>query len=340
MSSPPSGPPEAALSVAAVARRLGIAPATLRTWDRRYDLGPSGHTAGSHRRYTPDDLERLTLMRRLTLDGVAPAEAARVALATDLTPAREEDGLRTEQGSPAVASVTALVPAAVPPRTPQVGGQVGGGRVLAMPGGTAASRGLARAAMALDDYACAHLLRSALKSSSVVETWEEMLAPVLVGVGERWAETGEGIEVEHLLAEVAMTVFRPLGAEVASPVNGRPVLLACMEEEQHSLPLYVFAAALAEQRVSSRLLGARVPGPALQAAVRRSGPSVVVLWSQLSRTAHTDVIGSLPTQRPAPVVFTGGPGWTGRTLPAGAQHLDSLRGGVAAVLGAVTARRH
>ncbi|MEY3685921.1 MAG: hypothetical protein RJB00_871, partial [Actinomycetota bacterium] len=29
------------LTVASVARRLGIAPATLRTWDRRYGLGPS-----------------------------------------------------------------------------------------------------------------------------------------------------------------------------------------------------------------------------------------------------------------------------------------------------------
>jgi hypothetical protein len=68
------------LSVAAVARRLGVAPSTLRTWDRRYGLGPSSHQAGSHRRYAPADLERLIVMRRLTLEGVRPAEAARVAM--------------------------------------------------------------------------------------------------------------------------------------------------------------------------------------------------------------------------------------------------------------------
>ncbi|MCA1655283.1 MAG: MerR family transcriptional regulator, partial [Pseudonocardiaceae bacterium] len=34
------------LPVAAVARRLGIAPATLRTWDRRYGIGPRVHTTG------------------------------------------------------------------------------------------------------------------------------------------------------------------------------------------------------------------------------------------------------------------------------------------------------
>lgn len=38
-----AGAVEPTLTVAAVARRLGIAPATLRTWDRRYGLGPSDH---------------------------------------------------------------------------------------------------------------------------------------------------------------------------------------------------------------------------------------------------------------------------------------------------------
>lgn len=324
--------PEPALSVAAVARRLGIAPATLRTWDRRYSLGPSGHTAGSHRRYTPADLERLTLMRRLTIEGVAPAEAARVALATQ--PGDGPEPGPADAGTGPVASVTRLAGGGAP-RTPPAGG----GRVLALPGGSAESRGLARAAMALDSYACAHLLRGSLAQDGVVRTYEELLSPVLTGVGERWAETGEGIEVEHLLSEVAMTVFRPLGAEVASPVNRRPVLLACMEEEQHSLPLYVFASALAERRVATRLLGARVPQRAIIDAVRRSGPAVVVLWSQLAHTADAGVVEAIPVQRPAPVVLTAGPGWHGVRVPDAVEHLPSLRAGVDSVLGAVTARR-
>ena len=64
------------LTVAAVARRLGVAPATLRTWDRRYGLGPSEHIEGEHRRYCPGDLAKLTMMRRLIIAGVAPVEAA------------------------------------------------------------------------------------------------------------------------------------------------------------------------------------------------------------------------------------------------------------------------
>ncbi len=70
---------EEKLTVAAVARRIGVAPATLRTWDRRYGLGPSEHVEGEHRRYCPKDLAKLTMMRRLIVAGVAPAEAAEQA---------------------------------------------------------------------------------------------------------------------------------------------------------------------------------------------------------------------------------------------------------------------
>ncbi|MEP7766094.1 MerR family transcriptional regulator [Sanguibacter sp. 25GB23B1] len=85
-----SGSTSPGLAVAAVARRLGVAPATLRTWDRRYGLGPSGHSAGAHRRYSDDDVARLMVMRRLALDGVAPVDAARSALALDLSSTTRE----------------------------------------------------------------------------------------------------------------------------------------------------------------------------------------------------------------------------------------------------------
>ncbi|WP_242614109.1 MerR family transcriptional regulator, partial [Actinomadura roseirufa] len=75
-----AGDVAAGLSVGAVAQRLGVAASTLRTWDRRYGIGPSRRSTGTHRRYTPEDVARLEIMQRMILAGAPPGEAARVAL--------------------------------------------------------------------------------------------------------------------------------------------------------------------------------------------------------------------------------------------------------------------
>jgi hypothetical protein len=192
--------------------------------------------------------------------------------------------------------------------------------------------------MALDDHACRQIIRTTLETVGVIATWDVLLRPVLAGVGERWAQTGEGVEVEHLLSEVAASVFRT-GAEVANPVNGRPVLLAGAPLELHVLPLHVLAAALAERQVASRVLGAQLPVRALVDAVTRSGPSAVFLWAQRPGSADVTGLAALPAQRPAPMVFAGGPGWEGVELPEGTSHLESLAGAVDTMVGSVTARR-
>jgi transposase-like protein len=111
---------EAPLGVAAVARRLGVATGTLRTWDRRYGLGPSEHVSGTRRRYTPVDLSRLGVMRRLMLQGVAASEAAAVAVATrdrDLPEVNDRPRSPPLAGGPAPAG-GAWSPPAMPVRLP------------------------------------------------------------------------------------------------------------------------------------------------------------------------------------------------------------------------------
>jgi MerR family transcriptional regulator, light-induced transcriptional regulator len=323
-----------ALTVAAVARRLGVAPATLRTWDRRYGLGPSAHTAGQHRRYDAVDVARLGVMRRLTLDGVTPAEAARIALAADVTttghlatvapPAvLEADGEGPDGQVSAVEParrVDAGSPAAVEASDARAGGT---GQLIPLPRATPAARGLARAAMALDSAAATRIVTRALGKRGVVPTWTDVVAPVLIGVGQRWAATGTGVDVEHLLAESVMGSLRGVRLR-AAPVNASPILLACVAEDQHSLPLHALAAALAERQVATRVLGPRLPAGALAAAVRRTGPAAVFLWAQMPGYGDRRLFERLPALRPAPRIVLGGPGWRGVELPDGVTHVEDL----------------
>ena len=313
------------LTVAAVARRLGVAPATLRTWARRYGLGPSAHTAGAHRRYSGTDLARLVVMRRLTLEGVAPGEAARIAIETDV----EEDGAN------ALATVTSLPNVSTIAEVPSDFGRAGGGNVVALPDAGPAARGLARAALALDARECTRILRAAVEVEGVQAAWERLALPVLAALGKRWEGTGAGVESEHLLSECVLTVVH--SHALAQQVRTRAVaLLACAEDEQHSLPVHVLSAALAERGADARVLGQRTPRDALSAAVRRVGPAAVLVYASMAVPDASQLL-VLPRIRPAPRLIVGGPGWEDVEMPEGLDvvRVGSLSEAVAAVQGTV-----
>ena len=295
------------LTAGAVARRLGVAVTTLRTWHQRYGLGPSEHVPGHHRRYTVQDLDRLQVMRRLTAQGVAPAEAAAWARRAPVVPGTDAD--------------------ASPP-TPGAA-RDGGGHAIPLGAAAPAARGLARAAMRLNAPAMRDILEMVVAERGVISAWDDVAMPVLIGVGERYEATQRFVEVEHLLSRTVTEVF----GSVARPDSSRTprVLLAAADEDQHTLPLEALAAALAKVGVPSRLLGGRVPPQALTDAIDRTGPAVVVLWSQLTRTADPAQLTRI-TEGPRPPLLTAaaGPGWP-EELPPGVVQLTSLHHAVETV---------
>lgn len=68
-------------TMSSVSDELGVSPSTLRTWERRYGLGPAQREAGERRRYQPEDVDRLRAMIHHVRAGMSAAEAAKRALA-------------------------------------------------------------------------------------------------------------------------------------------------------------------------------------------------------------------------------------------------------------------
>lgn len=306
---PPPDVPAAALSTGAVARRLGVSPTTLRSWERRYAIGPARREDGRHRRWTPQDIARLELMCRLTAQGVPPAEAARAA----------RDG----------------VPAAAGPAAE--GRSPGGPNALPLGEVRPECRGLARAAVRLDAPAVEELLDAALAEHGLVTAWEEVIAPTLHAVGRKWASAGERyVEVEHLLSwYVSSALRRVRPAPAPGQPRTPPVLLACVPGEQHSLPMEALAAALGERGLAVRMFGPALPADALHEAVRRTGPRAVVLWAQSRTTADRALVRSvagiewgLRGARGHSALFLAGPGWAGAAPDVRAGRLFGLRSAV------------
>lgn len=290
-------------TVAIVARRLGVAAATLRTWDRRYGLGPTAHQAGAHRRYTLEDLARLESMRRMVNAGVPASDAAKIAAQVDISQLPQIQYI--DDLSNSVMTQSAI------------------SQTANLESGTAIAKGLIRAASSLDSIACHAIISRAITQRGVVKTWDEVISPVLVAVGEKWATTNRGIEVEHLLSDQITLAFMQIANSVTNAVNTRPVLLVCSPDEMHSLSLHAVAAGLAEKRIATRNLGARVPHEALVSTMERIGPAAVLVWSQTSTYAEPVRLAGLPHLRPSAKIFAGGPGWQG-PLPAGVTKVSSL----------------
>ncbi|GAA1714821.1 hypothetical protein GCM10009809_08750 [Isoptericola hypogeus] len=284
------------LAVAAVARRLGVAPATLRTWDRRYGLGPSARTAGSHRRYTPEDVARLLVMRRLTLEGVAPVDAAQAALeagveelesaaADDATPDNDRPPTEGAEGSepgggerergegaddgprPGRAHLRALPGGGAGRHLP--GGQNG---PAAGAGGSASGRvsAVVDAALAYDQARCDELLRIPAHGDPAA-WWTLVAEPAWQRVAQRTVLAGPGAVPEVVLATAALQALRDFteAFEQAQVAAGAPpanhpsrmrkiVLIFAAPDEVVPLSAHALAAALTAKGATARI----VTGPA------------------------------------------------------------------------------
>ncbi len=191
-------------------------------------------------------------------------------------------------------------------------------------------RCLASAAAALDSDEVRRILEETLIESGVLRTWTEFAAPLLRSLGERWADRGGAIEVEHAVTETLLGVLR--GRVTPGPAR---VLLACVEGEQHTLPVHLLAAALAEQRIGCRTLGAGLPASAVAAAARRIGPSVVLLYARMP-AGDPQAVVTLTRQRPTPRLVLAGEGWDAALVPATAVLVTELSAALDEIRACVT----
>jgi hypothetical protein len=189
--------------------------------------------------------------------------------------------------------------------------------------------------LALDEKRASETIRATLAQDGSVRTWEDLLVPVLSGLGTRFEYTGTCVEAEHLLSVATIGAFSRRTADMPGQVQHRAVLLASAEGEQHNLPLYALAAALAEQGIDSRVLGSDLPYFALAAAVRRTGPGVVFLWSQAPATGDPLALPDLSPRRPGARLILGGPGWDRDRIPAAARLVSSLPEALSEVVAAL-----
>jgi DNA-binding transcriptional MerR regulator len=279
-------------SVGTVAERLGVPAATLRSWDRRYGIGPSQRTEGGHRRYGEEDIQRVRVMARFTARGVPAQSAARVALSMD------SDRLLIETDGDRDAQSTADRHSTV--------------------------EAICSAALSLDAESLSRIYQRTLRDRDLVSAWTEVFAPALRTVGDRWGAGSLGVECEHLASEVLATELRTVIRLSRPHAPNGDIVLACADEEQHHLPLLAVEAELARHGVAALGLGARMPTGALQRLLAVHRPSRLFLWASIARQVDERLWQVLADVSWQLDVVVGGPGWP-HALPTSSGSLTVTR---------------
>ena len=231
-----------------VAQRTGLTPATLRAWERRYEVVDPGRSDAGQRLYSDRDLERLTVLRELT-------EAGRpISMVAALSEHDAMELLREDRASAAVTMVS---------------GPVG----QAPPGWVEAAFA---ATLRLDGIELERVLWSAALTLGAEVFLDEVVAPFLIQVGARW-EAGEITPAqEHLASAVAERVLERLSGP--SRVEGGPALVvATVQGERHGLGARLVSTAAILEGWAVTHLGIDLPVKEIAAAAEAVGAAAVAI---------------------------------------------------------------
>lgn len=198
--------PGVPLSVTAVAAKLGVSASTLRTWERRYGLGPGARPAGSHRRYLPEDVQRLSRMTDLIRSGVSAADAAATVLALGDDVLTEPVGDLEEPKDPADL--------------------------------LAAARNLAYDKLK-------RMLEVAISTDGLVHTWTTLIEPAIESVLASAEGESPGHAPSSMLAVATLAVLRAIADQCPHPdAPACPRGVVVLTDQDHILAAHVVGVAL------------------------------------------------------------------------------------------------
>ena len=220
---------ESKYRIQVAAELTGLTAPQLRVWEKRYGIPKPRRSDSRYRLYSDEDLVELREMARLVSTGLAPSEAAR----------RVKDAR-----SPSFATLS-------------IG--TSGSRVT-----LAAMR---RAVENYDSKALAEQLALMIRTFSVDQSWNEIIKPLLAGIGESWADGKLNPAQEHIASMGVRYTLQTMLKLVTPKVPRGRCILACVQGERHDLPLLGLAVELALRGWDSLVIGADVPPSAVGSAI-------------------------------------------------------------------------
>lgn len=289
------------LTIAAVERDTRIGKDTLRVWERRYGFPLPLRDRNGERLYPPEQVERLRHIKRLLDAGWRPGRVVGLPLEElqcigDLARGAGSGNASAGQADPRHDAATL----------------------------SAEPQALYTLLRAHDVAGLRRALMQSLLRRGLGHFVGEVVAPLLVEIGQAWSRGQLAIFEEHLCSEAIETVLRSaIASAPEATADGAPrVLLTTFPDEQHGLALLMAEALFTVEGCACMNLGRQTPLQDMVLAAHAHRAQVVALsFSSLSPAgASLDHLADLRARLPETVEI-----WAGTPQPA------MLRRGVAGV---------
>jgi len=242
-----------------VARRTGLTPAVLRAWEKRYGAVVPSRTEGGQRFYSDEDVLRLSLLHRVVEEGRSISQVASTATEELLALAKEDEAGRKDLGAPEPL------------------------------GGTSAARILEeakRAVEGMDTVGLERVLTRGAMAFPVSTVIDDLVVPLLAGIGTDWESGQIGPAHEHL-ATAAIRRFSEWMLGKVDVGNGAPAVVAATPVgERHELGALLSAVSGAAEGWKGVFLGPDLPAEEIVSAAFRLEAEVVALSCLDFRTAE------------------------------------------------------
>jgi DNA-binding transcriptional MerR regulator/methylmalonyl-CoA mutase cobalamin-binding subunit len=255
----------------------GVRVELIRAWERRYGVLSPQRTPSGYRVYTERDVALLKRLKRLTDEGVAISEAAK--LLPQLLAELDGEPATPATGNGHTQNLEVWLEAAL------------------------------AAAEAYDQARVSAVVDEVLAALPPLRAFDDLLAPLQREVGERWHAGTLTVAQEHLVTQVVRA--RLVSLLHAAPNTGsRHAVLACFPDEEHELGLLGVALRLRHSGFRVTLLGQRMPAADLGRAVAELRPDFVGLSAVNNRGpeaflgALSSIVQALPPGIP---LWVGGP---------------------------------
>lgn len=225
-------------TVKRAAELTGVAPDTLRAWERRYGVVAPQRSEGGYRLYDDLALRRLAAMKALVDSGWSTGQAARRVLDE-----RMGEEIARESTARTVGDVDAL----------------------------------ARVGRDLDGVALEAALDDGFAAGSFEQVADGWLMPALQRLGSAWRAGEVGVAGEHFVSAAVQRRLAALFDAASRGATGRVAVVGLARGSRHELGVLAFAVALRRAGVDVVYVGGDLPPEAWVETVKSRGATMAVI---------------------------------------------------------------